>query len=169
MNELVNITINGVERRFVLGDAEGLVPPTETLLDTIRGRLGLTGAKKACDQGGCGCCAVILDGDAVASCMVLTADCGGRVVTTIEGLEDPLTGELDPVQQAFVDRTAFQCGYCTPGIIIACKAVLDKIESPTEDEIREALSGNFCRCISHYQVMEAVRLRLERKEAARHA
>jgi carbon-monoxide dehydrogenase small subunit len=169
MFDQVSITINGVERKFVLGDAEGLVAPGETLLDTLRGRLGLTGAKKACDQGACGCCAVILDGDAVASCMVLTADCGGRTVTTIEGLADPVTGELDPIQTAFVDRTAFQCGYCTPGIIISCKAVLDKIPSPTDEQIREALSGNFCRCISHYQVIEAVHLCLERRGGANDA
>jgi carbon-monoxide dehydrogenase small subunit len=163
MFERVNIRVNGGERRFVIGDAEGLVRPAETLLETIRDRLGLTGAKRSCDHGACGCCAVILDGRAVASCMVLTADCDGRRVTTIEGLADPVTGELDPIQRAFVDRTAFQCGFCTPGIIISCKAVLDRIAEPTDEQIRESLSGNFCRCVSHYQVMEAVHLYLERR------
>jgi carbon-monoxide dehydrogenase small subunit len=163
MLEQVRLTINGVDQVFTLGEGLGLVPPSETLLDTLRGRLGLTGSKESCNHGACGCCTVIMDGDAVASCMVLTADCDGRKVVTIEGLEDPITSELDPIQQAFVDNTAFQCGYCTPGIIMSCKALLDKKPKPTDEEVREALSGNYCRCISHYQVIEAVHYYLRKK------
>ena len=157
MDERVVICINGVNRSFIVGKDEGCVLPSETLLHTLRNRLGLTGTKQGCDQGACGNCTVIMDGNAVASCMVLTADCGGRNVTTIEGLEDPATGELHQLQKAFVDHTAFQCGFCTPGIIMSAKALLDKNPSPTDDDIMESLSGNYCRCISHYQVMEAVR------------
>ncbi|OPY66300.1 MAG: Nicotinate dehydrogenase subunit A [Syntrophorhabdaceae bacterium PtaU1.Bin034] len=156
MDKRVVVYINGVSRRFIVGKDEGCVLPSETLLQTLRNRLGLTGTKQGCDQGACGNCTVIMDGNAVASCMVLTADCNGRSVTTIEGLEDPVTGELHPLQQAFVDYSAFQCGFCTPGIIMSAKALLDKNPYPTDDEIVESLSGNYCRCISHYQVMEAI-------------
>ena len=97
-----------------------------------------------------------MDGKAVLSCMTLTVECEGREITTIEGLSDPKTGSLDPLQQAFIDHTAFQCGFCTPGMIISSKALLNEKPRPTEDEVKEALSGNFCRCISHYQVIEAV-------------
>jgi len=161
MDERVVVCINGVNRSFIVGSDEGCVLPSESLLQTLRNRLGLTGTKQGCDQGACGNCTVIMDGNAVASCMVLTADCGGRNVTTIEGLEDPATGELHPLQKAFVDHTAFQCGFCTPGIIMSAKALLDRNPSPTDDEIMESLSGNYCRCISHYQVMEAVRAVVE--------
>ena len=99
---------------------------------------------------------VIMDGDAVASCMLLTVDLDGKHITTIEGLRDPVTGKLDPVQQAFIDHYAFQCGFCTPRIIMTTKALLDKDPHPTREKITEALSGNYCRCISHYHVIEAV-------------
>ena len=92
----------------------------------------------------------------MASCVTLTVECGGKEITTIEGLADPVTGELDPIQEAFLEHSAFQCGFCTPGIIIAVKSLLNQNPSPTEEEIEEALSGNYCRCISHYQVIEAV-------------
>ena len=94
--------------------------------------------------------------NAVRSCITLTVDCDGKHITTIEGLQDPLTGALDPIQQAFLDKYAFQCGYCTPGIIMATKALLDKTPHPDDGEIKEALSGNFCRCISQYHVFEAI-------------
>ena len=99
---------------------------------------------------------MILNGNPVASCMILTADCDGAEVTTIEGLENQDTGELSILQQAFVDNSAFQCGFCTPGIIMSAKALRDKNPNPTKDDIREALSGNYCRCISHYQVEIAI-------------
>lgn len=154
--EMVSITVNGKPHRFIIGDADGCVAPSETLLDTIRNRLHLTAAKRSCEHGACGCCTMIMDGEAVASCMVLTADCDGKSVVTLEGLCDPVTGELSPLQKAFADNSAFQCGFCTPGIIMSTQALLWKNPHPTKDELTEALSGNFCRCISHYQVIRTV-------------
>ena len=97
-----------------------------------------------------------MNGDAVASCITLTVECDGAEITTIEGLQDPVTNELDPIQQAFIDEYAFQCGYCTPGIIMTATALLDKNPNPSEEEVRDALSGNYCRCISQYHVFEAI-------------
>ena len=136
---------------------QGQIPENEFLLDTIRYRIGLTGTKKSCDEGACGCCAVMIDGKAVASCMTLSSECEGKQIITIEGLADPVTGELDPIQEAFLEEHAFQCGFCTPGIIMAVKSILNENPNPTEEEVKEGLSGNFCRCISHYQVLEAVK------------
>jgi carbon-monoxide dehydrogenase small subunit len=98
-----------------------------------------------------------MDGEAVLSCMLLTTECDGRRITTIEGLEDPVTGQLHPLQQAFVDHTAFQCGFCTPGILMSTKALLDQNPAPNDEEVKDALAGHFCRCISHYHVLEAVK------------
>lgn len=151
----VTLFVNGKPYTLSVGSLFGQIPPNELLLDTLRDRFGLTGTKIACKDGACGCCTVIIDGDAVPSCEVLTVDCEGKHVTTIEGLAAP-DGTLHPVQQAFVDYYAFQCGFCTPGIIMAAKALLDKNPHPTQEEIQDALSGNFCRCISHYHVLEAV-------------
>lgn len=150
------LKVNGRKYVFSMGDALGQVPYSETLLDTLRNRLGLTAAKKSCDEGACGCCTVLMGDDAVPSCSLLTADCDGAEITTLEGLADPETGELSKVQQAFLDYYAFQCGFCTPGIIMSATALLRKNPHPTEAEIKEALSGNYCRCISHYHVVEAV-------------
>ena len=152
----VHLTVNGAPYTFTAGDEYGQIPFNETLLDTIRDRLGLTGAERSCEEGACGCCTVIMNGDAVPSCSILTANCDGADITTIEGLADPETGALSELQQAFVDYNAFQCGFCTPGIIMTTKALLDKNPNPSDDEIRDALSGNYCRCISHYHVIEAV-------------
>lgn len=154
--DTVKVYVNDLEYTFSMGDNYGQVPWNETLLDTLRNRLGLTAAKKSCDEGACGCCTVIKDGDAVPSCMTLTADCDGCHITTLEGLSDPETGELSELQNKFIEYNAFQCGFCTPGIIMTTKALLDKNPNPTEEEIKEALSGNYCRCISHYHVVEAV-------------
>lgn len=163
----LTLKVNGRDYEFTVGTKLGQVLPYETLAETLRERLNLTGTKISCDEGGCGCCTVIMDGRAVTSCMMLTLDCDGKSITTIEGLQDPKTGELDPIQQAFIDRYAFQCGYCTPGIIMTTKALLDKNPTPSEEEVKEALSGNYCRCISHYHVFEAIQDVVEnnRKEA----
>jgi carbon-monoxide dehydrogenase small subunit len=104
-----------------------------------------------------------MDAKAVLSCKLLTVECDGRNITTIEGLRDPKTRELDPLQQAFIDHTAFQCGFCTPGMIMTAKALLDENPAPSEDELKEALSGNFCRCISHYQVIKAIMSVVEKR------
>lgn len=153
----VTITVNGDVYRLGVGNAVGEIAPADTLAETLRERLLLTGTKISCDDGACGCCTVILNGKPVPSCTVLTIECDGADIRTIEGLQDPVTGQLNRVQQAFVDHSAFQCGYCTPGIIMATEALLEENPHPDEDEIKEALAGNFCRCISHYQVLEAVK------------
>lgn len=157
MNDALVLKINGDTYEYTIGRRLGQVPENETLLETLRERVGLTGTKESCGEGACGCCAVLMDGKAVASCMMLTVDCGGKEITTIEGLADRATGKLDPIQEAFLNYSAFQCGFCTPGIIIAVKSVLNKNPHPSEEDVKEALSGNFCRCISHYQVIDAIK------------
>jgi aerobic-type carbon monoxide dehydrogenase small subunit (CoxS/CutS family) len=154
--EFIALTVNGQVHELRIGDRIGEIEPFHTLSHTLRETLGLTGTKLSCDQGACGACTVIMDGKAVLSCKLLTVECNGKSITTIEGLRDPDTGVLDPLQQAFIDHTAFQCGFCTPGMIMTAKALLNENPTPTEDEVKEALSGNFCRCISHYQVIDAV-------------
>jgi aerobic carbon-monoxide dehydrogenase small subunit len=154
--EAITLTVNGREYELNVGDRPGEVAPFHTLSRTLREALGLTGTKISCDEGACGACTVIMEGKAVLSCKLLTVECHGKSITTIEGLRNPETGALDPLQQAFVDHTAFQCGFCTPGMIMTAKALLNENPHPTEDEVKEALSGNFCRCISHYHVVRAV-------------
>jgi aerobic-type carbon monoxide dehydrogenase small subunit (CoxS/CutS family) len=145
--------VNGQPYELTIGKD---VKAYDTLAYTLRETLGLTGTKVACNEGACGLCTVLRNGRPIVSCMTLTTDCQGASITTIEGLQDPNTMKLSPLQQAFVDNSAFQCGFCTPGIIMSAKALLDVIPNPTEAEVKEALSGNFCRCISHYQVIKAV-------------
>jgi aerobic carbon-monoxide dehydrogenase small subunit len=152
---MIRISVNRKVHELEIGTRPDQVDPAHTLAYTLRETLGLTGTKIACDGGACGCCTVLIDGKAVLSCMTLTVECNGKSVTTIEGLSKP-GGELDPLQQAFVDETAFQCGFCTPGIIMSAKWFLNENPSPSEEEVKEALSGNFCRCISHYHVVRAV-------------
>ena len=152
----VTLTVNGKSYQLAVGDGVNQVPSSHTLAQTLRERLGLTGAKISCDHGACGCCTVLMDGEAVLSCMLLTLECEGKEIITIEGLADPVTGVLDPLQQSFIDHTAFQCGFCTPGIIMSAKALLMRNPAPTLDDVKESLSGNYCRCITHYHVLEAV-------------
>lgn len=152
----VGFIVNGRPVDLEIGSLPHQVATSHTLAHTLRETLGLIGTKVTCDNGACGSCTVLMDGKAVLSCMTLTVECQGRSITTIEGLANSDTGELDPLQQSFVDHTAFQCGFCTPGMILSSKALLIENPSPTEEEVKEALSGNFCRCISHYQVLRAV-------------
>lgn len=152
----INITVNGRIYALEIGSQPGQIETSHTLAHTLRETLGLTGTKVSCDRGACGCCTVMMDEEAVLSCMLLTIECDGKKIRTIEGLTDKATGVMDPLQQAFIDHTAFQCGFCTPGIIMSAKALLNENPSPTRKEIQAALSGNFCRCISHYQVVDAV-------------
>lgn len=152
----IRLTVNGKAYELEVGSQSDQAKPSHTLAHTLRETLGLKGTKVSCDEGACGACTVLMDGRSVFSCMLLTVECDGKSITTIEGLRDSETGKLDPIQQAFVDHTAFQCGFCTPGIIMSAKALLCENPSPTEEEVKEALSGNFCRCISHYQVVKAV-------------
>jgi len=152
----INLIVNGQPYRLRIRDRSGDISPSDTLAYTLREALGLTGTKIGCDHGACGACTVLMDGKAILSCMVLTIEADGRSITTIEGLRDPSSGKLNPLQQAFIDHTAFQCGFCTPGILMSAKALLTENSSPTEQEVKEALSGNYCRCISHYHVLDAV-------------
>jgi aerobic-type carbon monoxide dehydrogenase small subunit (CoxS/CutS family) len=154
--DTIRLTINDVVQEFEIGDHRYQVAACDTLAKTLRETLGLLGTKAGCNQGACGACTVLLDGIPILSCMTLTVECDGKQITTIEGLADPATGELDEIQQTFIDHTAFQCGFCTPGIIMASRALFNRIPSPTETDIKDALSGHFCRCISHYQVIEAL-------------
>src|SRR5512147_2040153 len=133
----VTTTINGDAVEYVCN-------PRETLLDVLRNRLGLTGAKEGCGTGDCGACSVTLDGRLVCSCLVLGAEAQGREITTIEGMADGQ--ELHPLQRKFLEHAALQCGICTPGFLVAAKALLDKNPDPTETEIRYWLAGNLCRC-----------------------
>ncbi len=132
------------------------INPNHTLAYTLRKTLRLTGTKVGCDYGACAACTVLINGKSALSCNTLTVKCDGKSITTIEGLEDPKTGKLHPVQQAFIDNTAYQCGFCTPGTIMSSKALLDENPSPTEEDVKKALAGHFCRCISHYLVIKAV-------------
>ena len=143
----LELTING--ERYQLATA-----PHRTLLDVLRLDLGLTGTKENCLEAECGVCTVLLDGRAVNSCILLAAECQGRHVLTIEGLDRD--GERHPLQQAFIDHGAVQCGYCIPGMILTAKAYLDEHPLPTEAEVREALAGNLCRCTGYQKIAEAV-------------
>jgi carbon-monoxide dehydrogenase small subunit len=136
------------------------VKPWATLLDTLREDLGLTGTKEGCGQGECGACTVIMDGKAVNACLVLAMEANGRKILTIEGLA---TGEvLHPIQQAFVDIGGLQCGFCTPGMILSTKALLDENPDPTDEEIRKGLEGNFCRCTGYTKIIESVKAAVAR-------
>ncbi|MBG0778883.1 MAG: (2Fe-2S)-binding protein [Desulfotignum balticum] len=147
MKKLIQMTIN--DRAY-----EVAVEPNKTLADLIRYDLGLTGTKKGCDTGDCGACTVILNGDPVNSCLVLAVQADNAVIETIEGLSTD--DGLHPLQQAFVEKGAIQCGFCTPGMILSAKNLLDKNPAPTEAEIREGISGNLCRCTGYQKIFEAL-------------
>jgi len=145
----VELTVNG-ERR------EADVWAGESLLYVLREQLGLPGSKNACEQGECGSCSILLDGKLVCACLVLAAQMDGHELVTVEGLGED--GELHPVQEAFSETGAVQCGFCTPGFVVATADLLARTPSPSDDEIREALSGNLCRCTGYAKIFEAVRL-----------
>ncbi|NLE09140.1 MAG: (2Fe-2S)-binding protein [Dehalococcoidales bacterium] len=148
MKKHITLNVNGYEHEL-------LVAPHETLSQVLRGpQLNLTGTKQGCELGDCGACTVLLNGDPVNSCLVLAAMADGCEVTTIEGLANGT--ELDPVQQAFIDDGAVQCGFCSPGMIMKAKALIRKNPSPTRQEIREAMVGNLCRCTGYFKIVNAV-------------
>jgi carbon-monoxide dehydrogenase small subunit len=149
----ISLTINGEPHEADCWEGE-------SLLFALREELGLRGSKNACEQGECGSCSVLLDGALVCSCLVLGAQAEGHEVVTIEGLAGD--EDLHPVQQAFVDAGAVQCGFCTPGLVVAVADLLERSPHPGEDEIREALSGNLCRCTGYAKIFDAVRLAAER-------
>jgi len=147
MKKIISLTIN--DQAYEIA-----VEPNKTLADMLRYDLDLTGTKKGCDTGDCGACTVILNGDAVNSCLVLAVQTDGAVIETIEGLA---TEEgLHPIQEAFVEKGAIQCGFCSPGMILSTKNLLDKNPNPTEAEIREGISGNLCRCTGYQKIFEAI-------------
>ena len=143
----ITLTVNGEYEQVD-------VPSQLTLLQMLREKLALTGTKNGCMAGECGACTVLLDGEPVNSCMVLAVECEGKSVLTVEGLAKD--GVLDPVQQTIIDHGGVQCGFCTPGILISARALLDRNPNPAEDEIREALVGNLCRCTGYLRIVEAV-------------
>jgi carbon-monoxide dehydrogenase small subunit len=129
---------------------------TSTLAEILRDKLGLTGTKVMCNEGECGSCTVLIDGRPILSCMTLALDCENREILTIEGVADPATGDLHPIQKAFVNKSGMQCGVCTPGMILVAKALLDENPDPNEEEVRKALSGNLCRCGNYQRIVECV-------------
>lgn len=144
---LVDTTVNGDPVQFAC-------PTDEVLLDSLRDRVGLTGVKEGCGTGDCGACSITLDGQLVCSCLVLGVEANGRKIDTVEGLSDGNT--LHPLQEQFIEHAALQCGICTPGFLIAAKALLDDNASPSEEEIRYALAGNLCRCTGYDKIVRAV-------------
>lgn len=166
--QIIQLTINGEAYDLV-------VAPNRTLLEVLRDDLSLTGAKEGCGEGACGACTVLLDGQPVRSCLTLAVEVQGKTITTIEGLTTPLPlggaggGEqLHPVQQAFVEHGAIQCGFCSPGMILVTKALLDENPHPTEQEAREAIAGNFCRCTGYAKIVEAMLKAAEMVEGGCH-
>jgi carbon-monoxide dehydrogenase small subunit len=148
MSQLITLKVNGV-------DEEVLIEPWWSLAFVLREKLGMTGTKIGCDNGMCGACTVLVDGKAVKSCLFLAMKARGKEILTIEGLKGE-DGDLHPLQKAFIEHFAVQCGYCTPGMIMAGKALLDENPEATEEEIKEGLSGNLCRCTGYVKIVEAV-------------
>lgn len=149
MTRLIKLTVNGESH-------EAEAPDHRTLLDFLRQDLGIMGTKSGCETGDCGACTVLLNGAAVNSCLVLAVEAEGQQVLTVEGLAKK-SHELHPLQEAFVEHGAIQCGYCTSGMLLSAKALLDEVSRPTDDEIRQALAGNLCRCTGYYSIIEAVK------------
>ena len=146
MKQILKIRVNG-------DDQELYVDPRRSLAEVLRNELGLTGLKEGCLSGYCGVCTVLIDGKAVKSCLIFAHQAQGKDILTIEGLAED--GQLHPIQQAFIDHFAFQCGFCTPGMILLMKALLDEDPSPSEEDIRTALVGNLCRCTGYRKIVEA--------------
>ena len=157
MNQKVRLKVNGK-------DHELDVPARRLLVDCIRYDIGLTGTKESCSVGVCGACAVLVDGEMYASCITLAAAVDGSEITTIEGIAE--NGNLHPIQQAFIDHGGFQCGICTPGQVIAAKSLLEENPKPTEDEIKEYMMGNLCRCTGYYGILNSIAAAAEKMDTA---
>ena len=147
MKRAIELNINGDTHEL-------LVAPNHTLLEVLREKLGLMGTKRGCDLGACGACTVLIDGEAYLSCLMLAVDAVGQEILTIEGLA--AGGDLHPLQRAFVDQGALQCGFCTPGMILTAEAILNEAENPGEDVVKQKLAGNLCRCTGYKKIVEAV-------------
>ena len=157
MKRVIELDINGAAYDVVIS-------PQDLLIDVLRQKLDLTGTKKGCGQGDCGTCTVLIDGRRALACLTLAIACEGRRILTIEGMEK--NGVLHPIQQAFIDKGAVQCGYCTPGMVLSAKALLDENPAPTEHEIKLGISGNLCRCTGYVKIVDAVRDAAGRLQAA---
>ena len=155
MKKILSLNVNG-------NSYDVAINPWQTLLDVLRDELRLIGTKKGCGIGTCGVCTVIMDGKAILSCLTLAIECEGHTISTIEGIST--SESLHPIQQSFIENGAVQCGFCTPGIVMTSKALLDENQKPDEDEIKDALSGTFCRCTGHIKIMGAVKKVSEPKE-----
>ncbi len=149
MMQILHMTVNGK-------DAEVGIDPRESLADTLRERLGLTSVKKGCEVGECGACTVLVDGTAIDSCIYLSVWAEGKSILTVEGLQDPDTGALSPIQRAFVEEAAVQCGFCTPGIILSAVEIVGSGKTYTRDELRKLISGHLCRCTGYQNILNAV-------------
>jgi len=147
VEQAIYLTVNGEP-------CEARVRPSVTLLDFLRDELGLTGTKRGCGTGACGACTVLLDGKAVMSCLIFAVEADGKDVLTVEGLAD--SGQLHPLQQAFIEEGAVQCGFCTAGMLLAAKALLDGNSEPTEEEVKDAIAGNLCRCTGYVRIVKAI-------------
>lgn len=147
MKHLIKLTVNGEEY-------EVAIEPNRSLLDVLRDDLELTGTKKGCETGDCGACTVVLDGKTVNACLILAVSANGKSILTIEGVAQG--GKLHPVQEAFIEHGAIQCGYCTPGMILSAKSLLEENPRPTEWEVREAIAGNLCRCTGYVKIVKAI-------------
>jgi len=156
VTRVIRLSVNGTAH-------EVDVPTYRTLLDCLRNDLGLTGSKEGCGVGVCGACTVLVDGKMISSCIALAVFADGHEVTTVEGLAED--ERLHPVQQAFVDAGGFQCGICTPGQVVSAKALLDENPHPSDDEIREWMAGNLCRCTGYYKILESIRTAADRSRA----
>ena len=149
MMQILHMTVNGK-------DVEVGIDPRESLADTLRERLGLTSVKKGCEVGECGACTVLVDGTAIDSCIYLSVWAEGKSILTVEGLQDPDTGALSPIQRAFVEEAAVQCGFCTPGIILSAVEIVGSGKTYTRDELRKLISGHLCRCTGYQTILNAV-------------
>jgi aerobic carbon-monoxide dehydrogenase small subunit len=158
MTHTIRMQVNG-------RDYTANVPSQRLLIDCLRYDLGLTGTKEGCSVGVCGACTVLMDGQLISSCLTLAVSADGKEITTVEGLAQE--GKLHPVQQAFIDYGGFQCGICTPGMVVAAKALLDENPHPTDDEIKDWMMGNLCRCTGYYKIIESIRGAATRMETER--
>jgi carbon-monoxide dehydrogenase small subunit len=156
-NHDIRLRVNGIDQRLT-------VPSNMTMLGMLREALAITGTKNGCAAGECGACTVLLDGEPTNSCMVLAVECDGADIVTVEGLAGDQ--QLDPIQEAIMEAGGVQCGFCTPGVLISARALLDRTPSPTEAQIREALLGNLCRCTGYFRIIDAVRQAADRSPVA---
>jgi carbon-monoxide dehydrogenase small subunit len=157
MKQVIEINVNGLGYQVAIN-------PQDLLINVLRRNLGFTGTKKGCGQGDCGTCTVLIDDKRALACITLAIACQGKKIETIEGIDD--NGKLDPIQQAFVDEGAVQCGFCTPGMVMAAKALLDENPTPSQTEIKRSLSGNLCRCTGYVKIVEAVEAAAKARQGA---